>query len=222
MTDSYHHGDLRAELLRRAVEVIDRDGAADLSLRALAREAGVSHAAPRHHFTSRAGLITALAAEGFRLLAERLTDAGAGGVFVEVGVAYVQFAADFPAHFDVMFRPDLYDADAADLVAAQQEAFDVLRAGVDAMSVPDAMSVQDAGSVPDAGSGRDAGSDAAVGDAAAAVVAGWSLVHGLATLAATGNLDSAHLRDLLPEPDLPAITRRIAGMLYGSPRRRPR
>lgn len=198
MTDAYHHGDLRAELMRRAVEVIDRDGAADLSLRALAREAGVSHAAPRHHFTTRTGLLTALAAEGFGLLAQRLREADAIELFVGVGVAYVQFAAEFPAHFDVMFRPDLLDADDADLVAAQQDAFDILRGAVNVMA-----------------------EHGAVGDAAAAVVAGWSLVHGLATLVATGNLDSAHLRELLPEQDLAAITRRAAGMLYGSPGRSP-
>lgn len=193
--DDYHHGDLRSELLRRAVEVIDRDGPADLSLRSLARTAGVSHAAPRHHFGTRAGLLTALATEGFGLLARRLREAGSGGVFLEVGVAYVQFATDFPAHFAVMFRPDLLDDGDADLVRAKGEAFGILRAGADSMA-----------------------EQGAVGDAAAAVVAAWSLVHGLATLAATGNLESAHLRALLPEQDLPAITRRAAGMLYGSPR----
>lgn len=194
MTDTYHHGDLRAELLRRAAEVIDRDGAADLTLRGLAREAGVSHAAPRHHFPTRTDLLTALATEGYRLLAQRLRAARAGGDFVEVGVAYVQFATDLPAHFDVMFHPDLLDADDPDLLAAQQEAFAVLCEGVDATSA-----------------------EGALQDAAAAVVAGWSLAHGLATLAATGALDGAHLRDLLPDRDLPAVTRRAAGMLYGSP-----
>lgn len=195
---SYHHGDLRADLLRRAAEVIDRDGVADVSLRALAREAGVSHAAPRHHFATRVGLLTALAAEGFRLLAERLRQADAGGDFVEVGVAYVQFAADLPAHFDVMFSPDLLDAADPDLDAAQQEAFSVLRQGVEALAA-----------------------HGSVADATAAVVAGWSLVHGLATLESTGTLRGAHLRDLLPDADLPAITRRAAGMLYGSPDREP-
>ncbi len=199
MTDSYHHGNLRADMLRQAADVIEREGAADLSLRALAREAGVSHAAPRHHFTSRAGLLTALAAEGFQLLAQRLREADASRGFVEVGVAYVQFAVDFPAHFDVMFRPDLLDKDDADLHASQQDAFDVLRSGVASMSARGAVS-----------------------DAAAAVVAGWSLVHGLATLAASGSLAQAQLRDLLVERDLPAMTRRAAGMLYGSPGGGPR
>lgn len=112
----------------------------------------------------------------------------------EVGVAYVQFATDFPAHFDVMFRHDLLDGEDPPLVAAQQQAFGVLRGGVEEMS-----------------------QHAPVADAAAAVVAGWSLVHGLAVLAAAGSLDTAHVRALLPEQDLPGITRRAAGMLYGSP-----
>ena len=193
MPDAYHHGSLREDLLRRAAEVIGRDGPADLSLRALAREAGVSHAAPRHHFESRAGLLTALATEGFRLLADRLRGAGAGGDFIEVGVAYVQFAVDLPAHFDVMFRPDLLEREDPQFVAAQESAFAVMRAGVDTKAA--------AGEVA---------------DAAAAVVAGWSLVHGLAALAAAGALDTAHLRDLVSETSLTDLTRRAAGMLFGS------
>ncbi len=193
---TYHHGDLRVELLRRAAVVVQRDGPGELSLRALAREAGVSHAAPAHHFGTRTGLLTALAAAGFTLLAERLEGAGASGDFLEVGVAYVHFAIDCPAHFDVMFRPDLLQVEDPGLLAAQQRAWAVLRAGVDSKAAA-----------------------GVVGDAAAAVVAGWSLVHGLAVLAASGSLDSAHVRQFLPDPDLTVVTRRIAGMLYGSPGR---
>jgi len=195
MKDQYHHGGLRTELLRLAADVIERDGAEQVSLRALARDAGVSHAAPRHHFATRGGLLTALAAEGFTLLSERLRAAGDTD-FGEVGVAYVQFATDFPAHFDVMFRHDLLDETDPGLAAAQRQAFAVLLGGVEEMS-----------------------HSGAVADAAAAVVAGWSLVHGLATLAAAGSLDTAHVRELLPEQDLPGIARRAAGMLYGSPGR---
>ena len=70
--DSYHHGDLRRTLLVAAAAAIDESGPAALSLRDLARRAGVSHAAPAHHFTDKAGLLTALAAEGFDLLAAAL------------------------------------------------------------------------------------------------------------------------------------------------------
>jgi AcrR family transcriptional regulator len=67
---------------------------------------GVSHAAPVHHFGDRAGLLTALAAEGFDLLADDLAAVRGRGI-VELGVSYVRFAIEHRAHFEVMFRPDL-------------------------------------------------------------------------------------------------------------------
>ena len=74
--DSYHHGDLKAVILAEAAGLVAERGADGISLRELARAAGVSHAAPAHHFTDRRGLFTALAAEGCRMLAAALTDAG--------------------------------------------------------------------------------------------------------------------------------------------------
>ncbi|HEY4796462.1 MAG TPA: helix-turn-helix domain-containing protein, partial [Mycobacterium sp.] len=59
---TYHHGDLRAAILNEAARLVAQRGADGVSLRELAREAGVSHAAPAHHFTDRRGLFTALAA----------------------------------------------------------------------------------------------------------------------------------------------------------------
>ena len=72
MLGRYHHGDLRAAVLAAAADVIARDGVDQLSLRSLAVELGVSHTAPRHHFGSREGVLTALACEGYKLLAEAL------------------------------------------------------------------------------------------------------------------------------------------------------
>jgi AcrR family transcriptional regulator len=66
---TYHHGDLRAAMLTEAARLVAERGVDRVSLRELAREAGVSHAAPAHHFTDRRGLFTALAAQGFELLA---------------------------------------------------------------------------------------------------------------------------------------------------------
>src|SRR5437763_13451961 len=107
----YHHGDLRRTLLAAAAEAIAEHGPAAISLRDLARRADVSHAAPAHHFGDKAGLLTALAAEGYGLLAAALGEAAERtGSFLEVGVAYVGFAVDHPAHFAVMYRPDLYHA----------------------------------------------------------------------------------------------------------------
>jgi AcrR family transcriptional regulator len=186
--------DLRTALLRAAAEVVTESGVGEVSVRALARSAGVSHAAHRHHFASRTGLLTALAAEGHRMLAAALEEAAATS-FLEVGVAYVAFAHDHPGHFAVMFTPDVLDEHDPELAAARSRTFGVLSAGVDALAVQ----------------GR-------IEDARAAVVAAWSLVHGLAGLAATGNLSGAGLGPPGGRDGLLELTRRAAGMLYGSPR----
>jgi len=180
--------------LHAAAEVVAESGVGEVSVRALARNAGVSHAAHRHHFASRTGLLTALAAEGHRMLAAALEEA-AGTSFLEVGVAYVAFAHDHPGHFAVMFTPDVLDERDPELAAARSRTFGVLSAGVDALSVQ----------------GR-------IEDARAAVVAAWSLVHGLADLAATGNLSGAGLGPPGGRGGLLELTRRAAGLLYGSPR----
>ncbi len=117
----YHHGDLRRAALTATVEAIKEGGSpAALSLRDVARRAGVSHAAFKPHFGGKAGLLTALATEGYGLLADALT--AAGDDRIEAGVAYVRFAAAHPAHFDVMFQPGLYDAEDPELCAAEERA----------------------------------------------------------------------------------------------------
>jgi AcrR family transcriptional regulator len=74
----YHHGDLRRALFDALGEAVLEVGPAAVSLRDLARRAGVSHAAPAHHFGGKRGLLTAFAAEGHRLLAQALREAAAG------------------------------------------------------------------------------------------------------------------------------------------------
>ncbi|QKW07035.1 TetR/AcrR family transcriptional regulator [Streptomyces sp. NA04227] len=160
----YHHGDLRRAVLAAALEVIAADGPAALSLRDLARRAGVSHAAPAHHFGDRTGLLTAIAAEGFDLLADAL---GAADGLREAGVRYVRFARQRPAHFRVMFAPDLLRADDPELARAREAAGDRLREAV-------------AGLPPE-----DRGQDARL-----ASIAAWSLAHGFATLLLSHNLDA--------------------------------
>ena len=120
----YHHGDLRRVLLDAAVAAIAERGAAALSLRDLARRAGVSHAAPTHHFRDKAGLLTAVAAEGFALLGTALAEADD---FAATGVAYVRFATTHPGHFAVMFRPVLYHRDDPAVVAARDRTTAMLR-----------------------------------------------------------------------------------------------
>lgn len=177
----YHHGDLRRTLLAAAVDVIGESGPAALSLRDLARRAGVSHAAPAHHFGDKAGLLTALAVEGFDLLADTLDRAGDD--LLDLGVAYVRFAVDHRAHFEVMFRPELYRADAPEVVAARSRAGAALRGGVSALAAP-------ASAEPD----RDA-------------LAAWSIVHGFATLWLAGALPASVGED--PEAAARPVIRRL-------------
>jgi AcrR family transcriptional regulator len=193
MPTSYHHGDLRRAVLDRAVAVITAEGPSHFSLRSLAADLGVSHTAPRHHFGSREGVLNALAAEGFSMLAAELARAReADGSFLDVGVAYVGFAVEHPAHFEVMFAPKLLDESDPALFAARATTYAELRGGVDAL----------------AASGQ-------VDDPPAAVLAAWSVVHGIATLALTGNLDASELRAAVADGDLLEITRRSAGLLFG-------
>ena len=162
----YHHGDLPRALLDAAVEAIAEVGPAAVSLRDLARRTGVSHAAPAHHFGDKAGLLTAVAADGFRRLAATLRETyQATGSFLEVGVAYVRFAVTHRAHFEVMFRPELYHTDDPELIQAREQARSLL--------YPPAA---EATNRPDGGVDVRAG------------VAAWSLVHGLATLWLNHNL----------------------------------
>ncbi|MFC8230033.1 TetR/AcrR family transcriptional regulator [Streptomyces sp. NPDC057287] len=183
---TYHHGDLRRAVLTAALDVIEADGPDALSLRDLARRAGVSHAAPAHHFKDRTGLLTAVAAEGYALFADALADAPD---LRERGVAYVRFAARHPAHFQVMFRPELYRPDDAALLTAKARATEALQAGV--------------GDLPDAARGE---------DARLAGVAAWSLAHGFATLLLSGNLE-----DPVGGRDPGEVFRVLAGLLFDSP-----
>ncbi|MEZ5755645.1 MAG: TetR/AcrR family transcriptional regulator [Paracoccaceae bacterium] len=115
---TYHHGDLRAALLRAAEEELQASGVEAFSLRQVARRAGVSHAAPTHHFGDARGLLTALAAEGFHrfLAAQSLREARAdpapAAQLTAAGLGYVDFAMERPALFRLMFgsdRPDFAD-----------------------------------------------------------------------------------------------------------------
>ena len=109
-------------------------GADGISLRELAREAGVSHAAPAHHFTDRRGLFTALAAQGWRLLADAL--AGARPDFIDAALAYVRFALDHPGHYAVMFDRSLVNPDDPELIAAENAAGTELAHGVGTLKDP--------------------------------------------------------------------------------------
>src|SRR5690606_10690770 len=107
----YHHGDLRRAMLAAAAEAIEAGGVGRLSIRSLARATESSHTAFRHHLRDRRGLLTALAAEGYAGMTDalRAVDRARPEGFLETGVAYIEWALAHPAHFQVMFRPDLVD-----------------------------------------------------------------------------------------------------------------
>src|ERR1700761_5131951 len=104
---TYHHGDLRAACVHAARELLEEGGEAELSLRAVARRAGVSPAAPYRHYADREALVSAVAAVGYQELAERLAAAhpapSTPDQLASVAVAYVEFALERPALFPIMF-----------------------------------------------------------------------------------------------------------------------
>src|SRR6202045_4216685 len=118
---TYHHGDLRTACVSAALELLEEGGATALSLRAVARRAGVSPAAPYRHYADREALVSAVAALGYRELAERLAAAHRSPSTPEqlasVATAYVQFALERPALFRIMFTEPC-DRDNDERVAA--------------------------------------------------------------------------------------------------------
>ncbi len=197
-------GDLRRTLLDAAAAAIAERGVDAVSLRDVARRAGVSHAAPAHHFGDKAGLLTALATEGFLLLAEDLRRARAGAgdragdpvaVLAELGCAYVAFATEHPGHFELMFRPGLFDLTDAAFLAAGDLAYAQLVEGVDAARAH--------------GWGRHA-------TRADLVAFAWAHVHGLSALRIQGALSRYHPDDSM------AFVRRLTrlfvdGFTHGAP-----
>ncbi|MBA3825452.1 MAG: TetR/AcrR family transcriptional regulator [Ktedonobacterales bacterium] len=177
----YHHGDLRRGLLDAALRVIAEGGVAGLTLREVARQAGVSHNAPYHHFADKAALVAALVDEGFTQFAQTMQfayDAAEGSALdkmVCIGVAYVQFAMNHPAQFRLMFRPELRASDQCLPLQAHKtyetsSGFDVVIRALQA--------AQREGLV-------------AEGDTEHLALAAWSTVHGLADLILDGNRNIA-------------------------------
>jgi AcrR family transcriptional regulator len=130
MPPSRPRGALRRDLLATAVEAIEELGVTAMTLRDVARRAGVTHTAVGYHFGDKTGLLTAIAAEGFDLLADALDAARAS--FLEMGVAYVRFALTHRAHFEVMYQPSLHHPADEALRAARRRTADLLYGSTDA------------------------------------------------------------------------------------------
>ena len=171
--------DLREQVLSASLALIDEEGVGALSLREVARRAGVSHQAPYHHFEHKEAIIAELVARGFDRLSDRLeaaerTRGAPSRRLLRAGLAYVDFALAEPASFRVMFRPELV---ARDKSAASGDAGD--RAySVLVRLVTDCH-----------GDGRSAKPSAEAQRRLDALVSmHWSMVHGLATLLIDGSL----------------------------------
>ena len=172
---SYHHGALHDALLKAAERVLERDGLGGLTLRAVAREAGVSHAAPTHHFGDLTALVSELAAIGFRQFNAAMVAAGAGGATpVARGMArakaYVAYAQAHPGMYGLMFRTERLDMSRPSLHEAASASF----AGL-------------AGSIGESRHEHIAEEQLSL-DQAAAIVRAWSLVHGFTMLLLDGRL----------------------------------
>ena len=126
----YHHGNLRQALLEAALIILQKDGAAGLGLRDLARAVGVSAAAPYRHFDSRAALLEALAVTGFQRFSAAMEGVAAtnpADPMAAMGKTYVLFALENANLFRLMFSPELKKDGRPGLRMAAEAAFDTLR-----------------------------------------------------------------------------------------------
>src|SRR5829696_7548039 len=134
----YHHGDLRGALVRSALELLRTQGPEALTLRGVARAAGVSQAAPYRHFSDRRALVAAVAEEGFRRLHAAMLEAyranpGPQG-FRQIAFAYVHFARSSPAEYRIMFGPEVARQDDLPALQATSHAvLDFVRQGIEGL-----------------------------------------------------------------------------------------
>ena len=175
---------MRDALLEAAERVLERDGLPGLTLRAVAREAGVSHAAPTHHFGDLTGLLSELAAIGYRRFDAALGTARAAATLpTEKGLAsakaYVRYARAHPGMYGLMFRTERLDMTRPSLREAADASFASFAGGMGAdrqeQIRTETLTLQQAG----------------------ALTRAWSLVHGFSTLLLDGRL--THILQRLPE-----------------------
>ena len=203
----YHHGDLHDALLAAAERVLEREGLSGLTLRAVAREAGVSHAAPTHHFGDLTGLLSELAAIGFRRFNEAMVAADNSETHplmkgLANAKAYVAYAQASPGMFSLMFRNERIDMTRPSLHEAATASFEGLARAI--------------------GAGRNEkltgeALEALSLDQAAAIARAWSLVHGFASLLLDGRL-----KDILHRlPEGTGVDQLLHAMLISTVARPP-
>lgn len=132
---AYHHGDLRTTLMNAALEIVEKEGVEMLSLRACARKADVSHAAPAHHFGNMTGLLHELAAEGYHRLTRHMREPAqhrADDALLNAGVGCIRFAVNHPGLFRVMTRMKASDGASQKLLDESTQALELLRSALQA------------------------------------------------------------------------------------------
>ena len=167
----YHHGDLRGALIKAGETVLERDGLEKLTLRAIAREVGVSHAAPKNHFPTLSALLSELAIVGFDRFADTMeqemeTAGEDRAQRTASGQGYIKFARQNPALFKLLFSGEKLDFSNERLGPAAKRAFSKL-----------------------SNSANVSPTDKFTADEAALMAARWSMVHGYAMLMIDGRLD---------------------------------
>ncbi len=199
----YHHGALHGALLEAAERVLERDGLAGLTLRAVAREAGVSHAAPTHHFGDLTGLVSELAAIGFRQFNAAMSIAGEAGTLPGEKAkararAYVAYARAHPGMYGLMFRTERLDMKRPSLHAAANASFAGLAGAIGA-------------------SRHEQISEEALSlEQAAAIARAWSLVHGFTMLLLDGRLSDI-LRRVPKGTDAETLLDTMLSSTYAQP-----
>ena len=192
----YHHGDLPVALRAATADLVAERGPTGFSLREVARRAGVSHAAPAHHFGDSRGLLTSVAIEGFERLDRAFTEAADSAAdpvarLTALGKAYVGVARGWPGHFAVMWADGLVDVDHPDFQAVATRTHDHLVRCITEIA---------AAHNPEL-------------DIAAAATLTWSSVHGLAMLTCTMTaMDKPEMR---PTDDLDGTIEQFSQLLMG-------
>ncbi|MDA3900547.1 MAG: TetR/AcrR family transcriptional regulator [Spirochaetes bacterium] len=178
---SYHHGDLKETLINQSLSIIDKEGLGGLTLRKAARLAGVSHAAPAHHFGDMKGLLAAIATNGFVLLTtqmvnsiDQLKENNPLYKFKTIGLAYIEFALKNPSFLKIMYHSELSDKKSyPELMRESKKPFQLLKNII--------MECQKEKLIKD-------------GNLDESALFAWSTVHGFSNLAVNDQLKSKGLK----------------------------
>jgi AcrR family transcriptional regulator len=167
--------DVRSEILKASLDLMNTDGLGALSMREVARRAGVSHQAPYHYFEDREAILAELASNGFDQLYDYMVSAlgharDRAGKYRAIGHAYIRFALNNPEIFKLMFRCEMVDL--SRYPYAKDKADRTFRVLVETVSSPETIIDK---SSPEM----------------APVIAAWAMAHGLATLLLEGKLTIA-------------------------------